>query len=76
MLAVVNSALCSGSVLSNSIISEPAKSCMIRPAVTMGPMPSSSNVPLCEANINRIVVRGSSPALVETPYKGVSAITR
>jgi hypothetical protein len=32
---------------------------MMRPAVTIGPIPNSRRVPLVEANINRIVWRVS-----------------
>jgi hypothetical protein len=54
LLAVVKSALCSGLELSNSMISEPARSWMMRPAVTMGPIPSSRRVPRVEAKMIRM----------------------
>ncbi len=54
LFALVNRALSSGSVKSTVIISEPAKSWRINPAVTIGPIPSSVNVPRVEAKITLI----------------------
>ena len=49
--AAVNVLLSSGSVRSMSIILAPIRTWRIRPAVTMGPMPSSISVPAFEAKI-------------------------
>jgi len=53
LLAVVKRERSSGFVKSTAIIPDPARSCRIRPAVTMGPIPSSMRVPLLEAKITR-----------------------
>lgn len=52
--APLNSALSSFTLSSTAMIFAPDKSCMTNPAVTIGEMPSSINVPLLEANITRI----------------------
>ena len=41
--------LSSGSLKFNLINSEPFNNCINRPAVTIGPIPNSSNVPCCAA---------------------------
>ena len=51
LLAEVNNPLSSAFDISHSIIEEPASSCKIKPAVTMGPIPSCIRVPLFEAKI-------------------------
>ena len=51
LLAMVNNPLSSGLDMSHFIMAEPAKSCRIKPAVTIGPIPSSISVPRFEAKI-------------------------
>ncbi len=53
LLAVVNKPRSSGFPMSHSIIAEPAKSCRINPAVTIGPIPSSIRLPRLDAKIIR-----------------------
>ena len=58
----------------------PTSICIIRPAVTIGPMPSSISVPMLLANIICIMYRRASILVAAcpgwTPYNGVWAITR
>ncbi len=64
LLALVNSDRSSGLLMSMFTIFDPAKTCRIKPAVTMGPIPSSISVPRFEAKITLSEPRGSfSPAL-------------
>jgi len=49
-----NSARSSRTLLSTSMIFDPARSCMTSPEVTMGVIPSSMTVPRFEARITRI----------------------
>ena len=51
LLAEVNNPLSSEFDMSHSMIEEPASNCKIKPAVTIGPMPNSINVPRLEAKI-------------------------
>jgi len=53
LLAVVKRDRSSGSEKSQAIMPDPASNWRIRPAVTMGPIPSSIREPLCEAKITR-----------------------
>lgn len=62
LLAVVNSIRSSGLPMSQSIMPDPASSCRISPAVTMGPMPSSMRLPRCEANMT-LRYRNGSPCV-------------
>ena len=53
LLAEVKSPLSSGFDKSHFMMFEPASNCRIKPAVTIGPMPSSINVPWFEAKMTR-----------------------
>jgi len=59
LLAVVKSILSSGLDMSQPIMPEPASSCRMSPAVTIGPMPSSMREPRCEAKITLRYTNGS-----------------
>ena len=76
MLAVVKSARSSGLEKSTSMMPEPARSWMMRPAVTMGPMPSSISVPRLEAKMTRRVYIGSPTPVMVMPYSGISDMMR
>ena len=75
LLATVKRLLSSGSPMSHFIIAEPASNCRIKPAVTIGPMPSSIRVPRLEAKITLNALK-LSVADLGMPYRGISDITR
>ena len=67
LLAVVNKPLSSGFDLSKDMMSDPARSCIISPAVTIGPIPSSIREPLLDAKIILIVAKGSPVSVCGIP---------
>ena len=63
LLATVNMPLSSEFDMSHCMMAEPANSCSINPAVTMGPIPSSMRVPRFEAKITRSALNWSCAVL-------------
>ena len=63
----------SGRLKSNFRISDPLSNCMRSPAVTIGPIPSSTKEPCCEAKITRANARKSYSGAV-APNRGVCPI--
>ena len=59
LLAPVKSDLSAGLVKSTLIIFDPDSTCRISPAVTMGPIPSSTSVPRFEAKMTLKGPKGS-----------------
>ena len=64
----------SGFLKSNLRMSEPLSNCIKSPAVTIGPIPSSTKDPCCEAKITRANARKSNSGAV-APKRGVWPIT-
>ena len=62
--------------MQTAIMLEPLRIWSMRPAVTIGPIPSSINVPLLEANMTLIAPRGSSAPPCPTPRSGTSLIIK
>ena len=62
-----NSWRSSFTLLSTSMILEPDSSCMTRPDVMMGEMPSSMHVPRLDAMMTRAQYSGSAPLAAWMP---------
>jgi len=63
-------------LISTSIIREPWRSCITRPEVTMGEIPSSMRVPRLEAMTTRDQYQGSFSVPERIPYKGTCEHTK
>ncbi len=59
----------SGSLKFNFINSEPFNNCINKPAVTIGPIPNSSSVPCCAANITLANAKKSNCGAIVTPIE-------
>ena len=75
LLAMVNRPRSSESPMSHCMMAEPARSWRIKPAVTIGPMPSSMSVPRLEAKIT-LRALNRSVAVLSMPKSGISDMTR
>ena len=64
---LVNIERSSGLLMSILTILDPARTCRINPAVTIGPIPNSIRVPRFEAKMTRSAPRGSVCPPVPTP---------
>lgn len=74
--APLNNAYYYLSLWSTSINLEPANNCITIPAVTVGEIPNSINVPRFEANMTLSQQKGSDPLVFTTPYNGIQQATR
>ena len=70
LVADVNKALSSGFLKFIFNMSDPLSNCISKPAVTIGPIPSSNIVPCWAAKITRAKARKSNCGESVTPYKG------
>ena len=75
LLATVKRLRSCESPMSHWIMAEPARSWRIKPAVTIGPMPSSISVPRFEAKMTLSALNWSL-WLFAMPKRGISDMTR